>query len=44
MSIKEPVGEAELLELPDLNKLPEKIIEEVTIVPEVERLEMGELE
>jgi carbon dioxide concentrating mechanism protein CcmO len=44
ISIKEPVGEAELLELPDLNKLPEKIIEEVTIVPEVERLEMGELE
>ncbi|WP_414624467.1 BMC domain-containing protein [Calothrix sp. CCY 0018] len=44
ISIKEPVGEAELLELPDLNKLPEKIIEEVTIVPEVERLEMGEME
>ncbi len=44
VSIKEQVGEAELLELPDLNKLPEKIIEEVTIVPEVERLEMGELE
>ncbi|MEM7579831.1 MAG: BMC domain-containing protein [Cyanobacteria bacterium P01_A01_bin.80] len=44
INIKEQVGEAELLELPDLNKLPEKIIEEVTIVPEVERLEMGELE
>jgi len=44
INIKEQVGEAELLELPDLNKLPEKIVEEVTIVPEVERLEMGELE
>ncbi|MGB6296260.1 MAG: BMC domain-containing protein, partial [Rivularia sp. (in: cyanobacteria)] len=44
INIKEPVGEAELLELPDLNKLPEKVIEEITIVPEVERLEMGELE
>ncbi len=44
VNIKEQVGEAELLELPDLNKLPEKVIEEVTIVPEVERLEMGELE
>ena len=44
IDIKEQVGEAELLELPDLNKFPEKIIEEITIVPEVERLEMGELE
>ncbi len=44
VNIKEQVGEAELLELPDLNKLPEKVIEEVTIVPEVEKLEMGELE
>ena len=43
INIKEQVGEAELLELPDLNKLPEKIIEEVSI-QEVERLEMGELE
>mgnify|MGYP001794841239 FL=1 len=44
IDIKEQVGEAELLELPDLNKFPEKIIEEITIVPEVERLEMDELE
>ncbi|MEM1395745.1 MAG: microcompartment protein, partial [Cyanobacteria bacterium P01_H01_bin.150] len=45
VDIKEQVGEAELLELPDLNKLPEKVIEEVTIVPEeVERLEMGDWE
>lgn len=44
INIKEPVGEAELLELPDLNKLPEKVIEEITIVPEVERLEMDEME
>ncbi|MGB3651539.1 MAG: BMC domain-containing protein [Rivularia sp. (in: cyanobacteria)] len=44
ISIKEQIGEAELLELPELNKLPEKVIEEVTIFPEVERLEMGELE
>lgn len=43
ISIKEQVGEAELLELPDLNKLPEKVIEEIQI-QEVERLEMGELE
>ena len=44
IDIKEQVGEAELLELPDLNKFPEKIIEEITIVPEVERLELDELE
>ena len=44
IDIKEQVGDAELLELPDLNKFPEKIIEEITIVPEVERLEMDELE
>ncbi len=44
ISIKEQIEEAELLELPELNKLPEKVIEEVTIFPEVERLEMGELE
>ncbi|MEO1432089.1 MAG: BMC domain-containing protein [Cyanobacteria bacterium J06632_19] len=44
VNIKEQVGEAELLELPELNKLPEKVIEEISIVPEVERLEMGELE
>ncbi|MCJ8282228.1 MAG: BMC domain-containing protein [Rivularia sp. ALOHA_DT_140] len=43
IDIKEQVGEAELLELPDLNKLPEKVVEEV-VIPEVERLEMGELE
>ena len=44
IDIKEQVGEAELLELPDLNKFPDKIFEEITIVPEVERLEMDELE
>ena len=44
INIKEQVGDAELLELPDLNKLPEKVIEEITIVPEVETLEMGEME
>ncbi len=43
INIKEQVGDAELLELPELNKLPEKVIEEV-VMPEVERLEMGELE
>ena len=43
VNIKEQVGDAELLELPDLNKLPEKIVEEISI-QEVERLEMGELE
>jgi len=43
INIKEQVGEAELLELPDLNKFPEKIVEEVQI-QEVKKLEMGELE
>ena len=44
INIKEQVGDAELIELPELNKLPEKVVEEISIFPEVERLEMGELE